>query len=112
MTKSPVDQMAIEEWTQEGAFGGADGRPVRCYDDVVLARPISVDGGVRTDVEEVPAGTICTVLFYSRGPVGVAQLECYVGEDGFTFGYEELARLKLHMTNEEKYPRSADGSVG
>jgi len=105
VTLSPREQMALEDWTQEGAFTGSDGRSVRCYDDVVLARTIPVDGGVRTDVDEVPPGTVGTVLFYSTGPVGVAQLECYVGEDAFTFGYEELSKLKLHMTNEEKYPR-------
>jgi hypothetical protein len=97
--------MAVEECTQEGAFTGSDGRSVRCYDDVVLSRTVPVDGGVRTDVDEVPPGTVGTVLFYSTGPIGVAQLECYVGEDAFTFGYEELSKLKLHMTNEEKYPR-------
>ncbi len=105
MTLSAKDQMDLEDWTQDGAFIGSDGRPVRCYDDVVLSRPIPVEGGVRTDVTEVPAGTTGTVLFYSRGPVGIAQLECDVGEDAFAFGYEELWRLKLHMTNEEKYPR-------
>ena len=106
MTLSAQEQMAQEDWTQDGAFMDADGRRVRCYDDVVLSRSISVDGGVRTSVSEVPAGTICTVLFFSTGSIGVAQLECYVGEDAFTFGYEELSKLKLHMTNEEKYPRS------
>ncbi len=105
MTLAPREQMALEDWTQEGAFTGSDGRSVRCYDDVVLSRTIPVDSGVRTDVDEVPPGTVGTVLFYSTGPVGVAQLECYVGEDAFTFGYEELSKLKLHMTNEEKYPR-------
>ena len=97
--------MESEEWTQDGAFAGSDGHLVRCYDDVILSRSIPVEGGVGTDVEEVPPGTIGTVLFYSTGPVGVAQLECYVGEDAFTFGYEELSKLKLHMTNEEKYAR-------
>ncbi|MDP3803689.1 hypothetical protein [Brevundimonas sp.] len=105
MTKLPRDQMESETWTQDGAFAGSDGRAVRCYDDVVLSRAIPVDGGVGTAVDEVPAGTVGTVLFYSTGPVGVAQLECYVGDDAFTFGYEELSRLKLHMTNEEKYAR-------
>lgn len=105
MTLSAEQKMALEEWTQDGAFAGSDGRLVRCYDDVILSRAIPVDGGVQTEVDEVPSGTIGTVLFYSTGPIGVAQLECYVGEDGFTFGYEELSKLKLHMTNEEKYPR-------
>jgi hypothetical protein len=105
VTLSPREQMAVEECTQEGAFTGSDGLSVRCYDDVVLSRTVPVDGGVRTDVDEVPPGTVGTVLFYSTGPIGVAQLECYVGEDAFTFGYEELSKLKLHMTNEEKYPR-------
>ncbi len=105
MTLSAHDQIKPEEWTQDGTFAGSDGRPVRCYDDVILSRAIPVDGGVRTDLNEVPSGTIATVLFYSTGSIRLAQLECYVGEDAFTFGYEELSRLKLHMTNEEKYPR-------
>ena len=105
MTLSPGEQMDREAWTQDGAFAGSDGRPVRCYDDVILSRSIPVDGGVGTAVSEVPPGTICTVLFYSTGPVGVAQLECYVGEHGFTFGYEEISKLQLHMTGDEKYPR-------
>ena len=29
----------------------------------------------------------------------------YVGEDAFTFGYEDMRFLRLHMTNEEKYSR-------
>jgi hypothetical protein len=107
VTLSAKELMALEKWTQDDAFVGRDGRLVRCYDDVILARPIPVEGGVRTDVSIVPEGTIATVLFYSKGPVGCAQLECYVGEDAFTFGYEEISQLSLHMTNEEKYPRHA-----
>ena len=103
--RPPPRDIESEEWTQDGSFIGSDGRPIRCYDDVVLSRSIPVEGGVRTELEDVPSGTIWTVLFYSTGPVGLAQLECYVGEDAFTFGYEELSKLKLHMTNEEKYAR-------
>ena len=103
MMESPPAQ--AEEWTQDGGFVGSDGRWVRCYDDVILSRPLAVEGGVRTDVAEVPVGTICTVLFYSKGPVGMAQLECDVGDDGLAFGEEELSAVKLFKTNEEKYPR-------
>ena len=104
MTLSPSEKMDREEWTQNGAFAGSDGRLVRCYDDVILSRSIPVEGGVRTDASEVPPGTICTVLFYSTGPIGVAWLECDVGGDGFAFGFEEISQLRLHMTIEEKYP--------
>jgi len=45
------------------------------------------------------------VLSYTLGPKSVAQLECYVGEQEFAFGFEDLSHLKLHMTNEEKYAR-------
>jgi hypothetical protein len=92
-------------WRQDVSFVGADGRDVRCYDDVALARPLAVEGGVGTDVSEVPAGTIATVLFVIGDDKELAQLECYVGETAFTFGYEETRFLALHMTNEEKYPR-------
>ena len=78
---------------------------VRCYDDVVLTRELAVEGGVRTAVPTVPPGTIATVIFFQAGPPVTAQLECYVGEDAFTFGYEEMRFLRLHMTNEEKYGR-------
>ena len=92
-------------WQQDVSFVGTDGRDVRCYDDVVLARPLAVEDGVGTDVSEVPAGTVATVLFVIGDEKELAQLECYVGETAFTFGYEETRFLTLHMTNEEKYPR-------
>ena len=94
-----------EEWTQDGGFFGSDGRWVRCYDDVILSRPIPVESAVRTNVAEVPAGTICTVLFYSKGPAAKAELECCVGENAFAFGYEEVSALKLFATYEEKNSR-------
>ncbi len=105
MTPSVLGRMKAEEWTQDGAFVGSDGRPVRCYDDIILSRAIPVDEGFGTDVQRVEEGTICTVLFYSLRPVGMAQLECYVGKGAPIFGYEEISHLRLHMTNEEKYPR-------
>jgi hypothetical protein len=100
--------MSAVEWTQDGSFEGTDGRPVRAYDDVVLFREIEVEGGFKTNVETVPIGTIATVLFFTPGPDGIAQLECYVGEEGFTFGYCETNLLRLHMTNEEKYGHEGD----
>lgn len=105
MTLAPKDQMAVEEWTQEGAFVGADGRVVRCYDDVVLSRSIPVEVVSGDFVGDAPAGTVGTVLFYSKGPVGVAQLELDIESNPMIIAHEELSRLSLHMTNEEKYPR-------
>jgi len=105
VTLSPREQMAKEEWTQEGAFFGGDGRPVRCYDDVVLSRPIPVEVDIGDFAGDAPKGTIGTVLFYSKGPVGVAQLELKLDNQPMIIAYEELSRLSLHMTNEQKYTR-------
>jgi hypothetical protein len=94
----------FDGWVQEGSFEGTDGHRVRAYDDVVLTREIPVRDGVRTTVASVPAGTVGTVLFFVPGPTGLAELELNV-LGGFAFGIEETRRLRLHQTNEEKYPR-------
>ena len=88
---------------QDGSFDGADGRLVRAYDDVVLLRDVLPENDA--DAAYVPrAGSTGTVLFFSIRPDGVAQIE--LNEWGrVVIAYEDQRFLKLHMTNEEKYPR-------
>ena len=104
MTANAIDS-GSSDWSETATFIGADGRVVRCMDDVITSREVEVSDGVRTDVSVVPAGTVGTVLFVSMSNPQAAQLELYVGEDAFTFGHEEARFLRLHMTNEEKYAR-------
>ena len=94
----------IGDWVMDGAFAGSDGRLIQQYDDVLLERPTRVTGGVRADVQELPAGATGTVLMFTDGPQPIAQLECAFGQDGFTFGYQETAHLKLFRTTKEKWP--------
>jgi hypothetical protein len=95
-----------EEWQDQGAFFDPDGKFIRCYDDVVVTRPIEIkDSRIGEEVMALPAGSIGTVLMLTAGPEGWAHLEMYFGERRFGFGYEKIAFLRLHMTNEEKYPR-------
>ena len=93
------------EWTQDGAFAGSEGRLVRCYDDVVLLRSIAVSGGTAGRSVTMPAGTIGTVLFYSTGATPMAELEFRLEGHGIAFGQAGLMHLRLHQTNEQKYPR-------
>jgi hypothetical protein len=102
MTHSPEQRADGQVWTTDGVFAGADGRAIGYCDDVLLTRAIAVRDGVRTTVSEVPEGTICTVMFWTEGPNVLADLECYIGEDAFAFGYEEGTHLKLHQSAEEK----------
>jgi len=95
----------VGKFTQEGSFLGSDGRYVRCYDDVKLVRPLAVRISSGDRWATALSGATATVLSYTLGPKSVAQLECYVGEQEFAFGFEDLSHLKLHMTNEEKYAR-------
>jgi hypothetical protein len=95
----------VGKFTQEGSFLGSDDRYVRCYDDVKLVRPLAVRMSSGDRWATALSGATATVLSYTLGPKSVAQLECYVGEQEFAFGFEDLSHLKLHMTNEEKYAR-------
>jgi len=98
-----------EDWRMEGSFQDPDGKSVRPYDDVVVSRPIEIAGGWLRDkvTETLPAGSIGTVLMFTAGPEGWTHLEMYRPESvgGFGFSYEKIEFLRLHMTNEEKYPR-------
>jgi hypothetical protein len=92
-------------WKQEGAFDGADGRPVRAYDDVVLLRDVLPENDPNADFL-ARAGAIGTVLFFSNRPDGVAQIELDNAPwNAVVLAYEDQRFLKLHMTNEEKHPR-------
>jgi len=88
---------------QHGSFDDADGRLVRAYDDVVLLRDVLPENDA--DAAYVArAGSTGTVLFFSINPDGVALIE--LNEWGPTVCvFEDQRFLKLHMTNEEKYPR-------
>ncbi|GEM_PF-1795505 len=106
MIKQGVFDLDVEaaNWTQDGAFQDADGKAVRAYDDVVLLRAIAPENDPQA-AYDVPVGTTGTVLFFSERPDGVAQLELYWRPEAVVLGYEDQRYLRLHMTNEEKYPR-------
>ena len=106
MIKQGVFDLDAEaaSWTQDGTFAGADGKSVHAYDDVVLLRDIKPENDP-TSPYVVPAGTTGTVLFFSDRVDGVAQLELYWDPKAVVLGYEDQRHLRLHMTNEEKYPR-------
>ncbi|MBC7669621.1 MAG: hypothetical protein H7236_14510 [Gemmatimonadaceae bacterium] len=91
-------------WTQDGSFRGADGKPVRAYDDVVLLRDIVPENDPKSPYI-VPAGTTGTILFFNERADGVAQPELDWDPVAVVLGYEDQRHLRLHMTNEEKYPR-------
>lgn len=92
------------EWRQDGTFLDIDGSSVRAYDDVLLLDEIAIEGDVE-GAFVIPAGTVATVLFFQAEADGVAELECYWPENGFSFGFACTNRLRLHMANEQKYPR-------
>lgn len=98
------------EWLHDGAFTDADGASVRPYDDVVLLDEIPIEGD-DAGPYRIPAGTIGTVLFFQQEDDGVADLECYWPAGGFSFGFAQTRRLRLHQRGEDKY-RKAEGSVG
>lgn len=91
------------DWKQEGAFDGADGRAVRAYDDVEFLRDAAVENDPNT-IYPVKAGETGTVLMFVPGPDGLAQIELE-SRPSVVLAYEQLSFLRLHMTNEEKYPR-------
>ncbi len=97
-----IDEQAAS-WEQEGSFAGADGRSVRAYDDVALLRDVLPENDVNA-AYLAKAGSTGTILFFSTRPDGVAQIE--LNDWGsVVLAYEDQRYLKLHMTNEEKYPR-------
>ena len=102
-----VQREQLGHWDIRGdeTFVGADGRRVKNKDDVVLTRPVPVTSGARWQGGDAQPGCIATVLKFSTGAPGVAQLECYCDPDGFAFGWEEIAYLKLYKTTEEKWPK-------
>lgn len=84
----------VRDWTQDGAFLGADGKPVRAYDDVVLLRDIAPENDPASPYV-VPAGTTATVLFFSERAEGVAQLELNWDTTAVVLGYEDQRYLRL-----------------
>ena len=89
----------------DSAFVGADGRLVKNKDDVLLTRPVPVTSGARWKGGDAQPGCRATVMTFSTGIPGVAELECYSEPDGFAFGWEQTSHLMLHKTTEEKWPR-------
>jgi len=85
-------------------FPDAEGAAVRAYDDVVLLRPTLPDNDANADYV-IPAGTIATVLFHGGDAETPLQLEADWPKDGFCIAYSLPSDVKLHTTNEEKYPR-------
>ena len=93
-------------WNDDySTFVGADGKSIKDKDDVLLTRPVPVSSGVRWTGGDAQPGCVATVLMFSTGPRGVAQLECYCEPDGFAFGWEQTCHLRLHRTTEEKWPK-------
>lgn len=101
-----VSSEAIGAWNDDNStFVAADGKSVKDKDDVLLTRPVPVTSGARWQGGAAQPGCVATVLMFSTGPRGVAQLECYCEPDGFAFGWEETRHLRLHKTTEEKWPK-------
>ena len=101
-----VPAAEVRAWDNgDGSFTGADGKAIKDYDDVLLTRPVPVTGGARWKGGDAQPGCVATVLMFSAGVRGVAQLECYCEPDGFAFGWEETSHLRLHKTTEEKWPK-------
>ena len=99
-----IDYSDTARWTQDGDFPDVDGARVRAYDDVVLlSETLSEDDfGIK-----VPAGTVGTVLFHCGDETGLIQLEVYPepSRPGIDIGYTRPSQVRLHQTNEQKYPR-------
>ncbi len=93
-------------WSDDAAtFVGADCRFIKEYDDVLLTRPVPVANGACWEGGDAQPGCVATVLMFSTGARGIAQLECCGEPGGFAFAWEETSYLKLHRTTEEKWPR-------
>jgi hypothetical protein len=90
-------------WTQEGTFDDANGVAVRCYDDAALLEEAGSTPDDEGSVIILPAGTSGTVLFFTTGDPCWLELEYET--DGMVFGVVEASKTKLHLRNEEKYPR-------
>ena len=92
-----------QNWTQEGTFGDSEGTRVRCYDDVALLEVTSSEPDGNGYAIVLPEGTSGTVLFFTTGEPCWLEIEYNV--HGIVFGVVEALKTKLHLRNEEKYPR-------
>ena len=92
-----------QDWTQDGTFADSDGIRVRCYDDVALLKDTDSEPDSNGFVITLPAGTSGTVLFFTTGEP--CWLEIEYETNGMVFGVVEASHTKLHLRNEEKYPR-------
>ena len=77
---------------------------MRACDDVVLLRETLSDDDFGSRVQ---AGTIGTVIFHCGDATGLLQLEVYPQPEraGVEIGYAHPMDVRLHQTNEQKYPR-------
>ena len=91
------------DWTQDGTFADAEGSRVRCYDDVALLEPTGSEPDGKGSVIMLPEGTSGTVLFFTTGEPCWLQIEYET--EGVVFGQVEASKVRLHLRNEEKYPR-------
>jgi len=92
-----------QDWTQEGTFADGDGNHVRCYDDVALLEAADSEPDGKGVVITLPEGATGTVLFFTIGDPCWLELEYET--PGMVFGVVEASKTKLHLRNEEKYPR-------
>lgn len=90
-------------WTQDGTFKDAAGIDVRCYDDIALLEDTGSEPDGNGSIISLPAGTTGTVLFFTTGDPCWLQIEYEA--DGAVFGVAEARKTKLHLRNDEKYPR-------
>lgn len=99
-----IDLSSADHWRQDGTFPDSDGAQVRAYDDVVLLKAALPEN--KGDAAHViPVGTTATVLFHGGDAETPLQLEACWPENSFCIAYALPRDVKLHMTNEEKYPR-------
>ena len=92
-----------QDWTQDGTFTDSYGNNVRCYDDVSLLEAAESEPGGNGAVITLPDGTSGTVLFFTIGEPCWLQLEYET--PGMVLGVVKASKTKLHLRNEEKYPR-------
>ena len=90
-------------WTQEGAFTDSNGARVHCYDDVALLESTRSEPDRNGSVITLPAGASGTVLFFTTGEPCWLQIEYET--PAMVIGVVEATKTKLHLRNEQKYPR-------
>ena len=93
----------VRAWSQDGTFEDAFGTAVHAYDDIALLEDWGSQPDSKGSIIPLPKGTSGTVLFYTEDKPSILHIEWEV--PGAVFGVVEAAKTKLHLRNEEKYPR-------